>query len=181
MSLFSIALPGVGDGERQEREEVLGARQDEAVPVERRTLHKKESLKYNIKTQLPNSKSWHGQLCFLKQNHRETKTLKGLLVLSRFISSLFIVYSELEILDLLYDCISFNYIVICTHQLLLLLDYRKLAKEERWKKLSILGLFGLQLLPVLIGCLHRTIESWPKKSGSSSTHRPQTTPPRVDL
>ena len=57
MSLFSIALPGVGDGERQEREEVLGARQDEAVPVERRTLHKKESLKYNIKTQLPNSKS----------------------------------------------------------------------------------------------------------------------------
>ena len=36
---LSIAPPGVGDGERQEREEVLGGRQDKAVPVERRTLH----------------------------------------------------------------------------------------------------------------------------------------------
>ena len=57
MSLLSIAPPGVGDGERQEREEVLGARQDKAVPVERRTLHKGGSLKYNMGTQLPNSKS----------------------------------------------------------------------------------------------------------------------------
>ena len=40
VTLLSIAPPGVGDGERQEREEVLGGCQDKAVPVEHRSLHK---------------------------------------------------------------------------------------------------------------------------------------------
>ena len=40
----TIIPPGVGDGEGQERKEVLGACQDKAIPVERRTLRKGGSL-----------------------------------------------------------------------------------------------------------------------------------------
>ena len=35
----SIKPPGVGDGECQEREQVLAGCQHKAIPVERRTLH----------------------------------------------------------------------------------------------------------------------------------------------
>ena len=42
VKLLGVPPPDVGDGDRQQGEQVLGPRQDQAVPVERRTLLNKK-------------------------------------------------------------------------------------------------------------------------------------------
>ena len=52
----SIKPPGVGDGECQQREQVLSGCQHKAIPVERRTLHNRRVFTCVMKTKFP--KEW---------------------------------------------------------------------------------------------------------------------------